>query len=164
LPLCDRESFGQCIILLNANTVKRDEGMETSEALINSIWVEVRKYPRAAINAFYRMAIRIKPGNNCAYFPKVGEWIAFLEAWQRPDRLEHARARRMVRDERQARLDDALRALRLGLMDNAAVAALPENWRTIAETQGLVQMDADGGWCARVPYAPAAAGDESTAA
>lgn len=161
---CDGEHLAMQIRNLDANLPKRNIDVIAARLQLREIYKAARTFPREAVDAFCAQAIRIKPGETKAWFPDVGDWIKFFEGWQRPGKLEHARAVRMVRDERQSRMNDVMRSLGLGHLDGNAIAALPERWKEIAETRGLLRRDSDGGYHARPLFALSAASAAEEAA
>jgi hypothetical protein len=110
--------------------------------------------PAAQVNYLADQALE-----RCKWFPTIAECLAIAAEWQRGDEpvLVKARAERVARDERQARLDDARRALRIGELDQDGIDALDERIRIILEAEGLLWRCERGSYAARPQTTPEAA-------
>jgi hypothetical protein len=93
------------------------------------------------------------------FHPSIKELLDLAKEWTRGDDsvLARARAARLARDERQARLDDARRALRIGELDQDGIDALDERIRIILEAEGLLWRCECGSYTARRQTTPEAA-------
>lgn len=107
--------------------------------LVEIYWSSLRKYPAAAMMDLTQWVME-----NCRWFPPLVDLRERLDKWDRNDDAvrDQAKARRAVEVEINARLDDAMDALRAGGIDQPTVDAWPERWRQIGITRGY--LDADG--------------------
>jgi hypothetical protein len=85
------------------------------------------------------------------FHPSIKELLDLAKEWTRSDDSVVARARagRLAREERHARLVDARKALRLGQLGQDAIDALDERIKAILETESLLWRCECGSYAAR---------------
>lgn len=85
------------------------------------------------------------------FFPSIHECLAILKEWPNRDHaaVQKTRATARASREHNARMDDAIRALRDGEVSEEAFAQWPERWQRIAETQGHARRNDDGTYSPR---------------
>lgn len=140
---CDERTMHQCLRTWQATLPRRASDDVSAVILAKAYRAKLGHYPAAAIAWLCSEAL-----SECEWFPTIAQCLAILGRWQRDDAAlrNKRRAAVLAMRERQARLDETIAALEQGLLDSEAIAALPERWREIAETRGLVRRDADGGY------------------
>jgi len=91
----------------------------------------------------------------CKWRPTPAEVLEIAAEWERNDKASRAKARAKaaLRQDRQSRLDDARLRLRRtcwGMdgkgVEESEVAAWPEGWLRIFETEGWLRMREGGGY------------------
>jgi hypothetical protein len=112
----------------------------TAELRVGALMRMLGHLPRAALDWMTDEALR-----RFQFHPSIKELIDLSTEWERDDDSVRAqqKAANLARRERQARMDDALRALHNGEVDDEAVKEWPDHWRSVAEARGLLLV-ADG--------------------
>lgn len=141
LPACEESVLEEELRLLTVLPRRRAD--EVTGALMVSAYKDVLgEYPVQAIRFLRHHALR-----HCKFMPSTAECVEILEGWQRRDGQAKAKAEVLRRNEMQARMEDTMARLQREALDQAAIDALPENWKRIAETRGLLRIterDDDG--------------------
>ncbi|WP_165912251.1 hypothetical protein [Novosphingobium sp. PhB165] len=116
------------------------------EVQAEAYWQTLRRNSLAAIKHLEVQAL-----NRCEWFPTIAECQCILSEFTGDSHLPNKRAsvRRRVQDERQARLDEAMGRLSTGEASQAEIDALPEKWKSIAETRSLLWRGDDGSYTLR---------------
>lgn len=141
LASCDPNHFGKVLWVLLAALPKRKSDDISGELLVNAYRRMLGHLPAEQID---HLAVEVLA--KCEWFPSIAECLKLVEGWTRNDDALKTKNRAgiIARNERQARLDETIRALELGELDADQIYALPERFRDIALTQGLIWADPDG--------------------
>lgn len=138
LPTIDRRQFDEMMRIFS--TLPHQSKDAVSGPLIVEIyWSSLRNYPAPAMVELTQWIME-----NCRWFPALTDLRERLAKWQRNDDAvrDKALAQHAVQVEINARLDDAMDALRDRTATQAEVNAWPQRWRDIGMTHGY--LDADG--------------------
>lgn len=135
---CSDGGFDRCMGALNV-LHKRNSGTDEAEVMLGVYRRQLGHLPSAQLVWMVDTAIaRLK------WFPTPSELLEIAAEWRRDDEAVRAKARAEIalRNDRQARYDAAMAALRRGEMDAAAIAALPLPWAEAAVRLGwLVRVE-----------------------
>lgn len=141
LASCDDRHFSQCLRILQAALPKRASDTLSGELFVAAYQRKLGHHPKEAISYMTDQAL-----DRFQWFPTIKECAEVIEGWSRNDDALKAKNRAgiIARNERQARLDETIAALEAGELSGDQIAALPERFRDIALTQGLIWADPDG--------------------
>lgn len=89
--------------------------------------------------------------DRCRWFPTIAECLEIASEWERNDSdfRDRENARADLRRENQARMEDAMTMLAGGQASQDQIDALPSQWKSIAETRGLLRYN-DGEYTIRL--------------
>lgn len=140
-PVADK-FFAACMRSLA--TMPSRAGDEDTEKLRYKLYHrKLSEFSEAALGYLVSQALE-----RHTFFPSIAECMAILREFP-----EHAFAQRQKRrasrrafDERQARMEDTMEALRRGKLSFEDIAALPEGVRRIAEARGFLRFESDGSY------------------
>ena len=145
LPRTDDQHMLQFLRVLS--TMPRQQADDvTAELRVEMMMRLLGHLPRVTLDWMAEEALR-----RFTFHPSVKELLDLAKEWTRGDDSIRARSRAefLARRERQARLDDARRALRLGNLDQDAIDALDERIKRICEGEGLLWRCDCGSYVAR---------------
>lgn len=146
LALPDNQFLAKCLRMMTTLPRRKDDSV-TGLLRVRAYQLAIGGFPCLALEYLVTEALR-----TCKFFPSTSECVDILRGWQRNDGALRAKraAEHAVRQERQARFDDALRRLTTGDCTQAEVDALPAGWKAIFETRGFLRLH-DGAYTLRVP-------------
>ncbi len=137
LPPCDDRHMTQCLGILDAALPRQSAGEANGKLRLAAYKRKLAHLPAEAISYLADQAL-----DRCRWFPTIAECVEIVSEWKRSDEPVQAKARAqaIARREREARMDDAMKALQRGDLDDDAVNAWPEAWQRIAETRALITI------------------------
>ncbi|MXP24829.1 hypothetical protein GRI39_02050 [Altererythrobacter indicus] len=140
LPPSSKEHFARCWSFLDANLPRREVDDDTAKLRIGAYRRKLGHLPQAIVSHIADTALE-----RCRWFPTIAELLSFAEEFERNDEavVVKRKAEALARREREARFEEARRSLLAGTLDQASIDALPDRWRVIFETQGLLRKDRD---------------------
>lgn len=138
---CDEDYFLKCMTVMQASLPRRASDDMSGEALVDAYRWKLGSQPRSAISHLTSVAL-----DRCKWFPTIAECMEIIGGWTRNDEALRTkrRAEVLARNERLARLDETIAALENGELDAEQIYALPDRFRDIALTRGLIWADPDG--------------------
>lgn len=141
LPACDEEHFAQCLGIMDAALPRQSADEINGKLRLAAYRRKLGHLPKEQINYLADQALE-----RCKWFPTIAECLTLAAEWQRGDAPVQvkARAEALARKERQARLDDARKALRRGALSQDGIDVLPDRTKQILETEGLLYRCPDG--------------------
>jgi hypothetical protein len=135
LPPAPEKHFLQCMRTLRLLPTRGDDEL-SGELRLALYRKHFGQLPAAALSYLVEQATL-----TCRFFPTPMECKAILDRWSRTDGPYRAQqlAQLVASREVQARFDHTMRQLRNGEMSQEQVDQLPERWKRIAATQGLLR-------------------------
>lgn len=150
LPPVSEKHLNQSVAVLDAALPRRNSDDASGKLMLAAYRKKLGHMPQEQIDFLCNAILE-----RCRWFPTIAECLEIAGEWSRRDARERARARNLVQRERQARMDDAHRRLRLGQIEQEEVDGWPEGWKRIAATQGMLHREPDKLWqIRRIPIAP----------
>jgi hypothetical protein len=133
LPDCDDDHFAKCFRVIAL--LPRRQADEVKGELQFGVYRKILAgWPGAAMSFLTETAAR-----ECKFFPTTNECLSILRRWERGDAQARSIARTIAGREWQARFGEAMRAMQYGDLDQAAIDALPEEWRKAGEAKGYLR-------------------------
>lgn len=134
------EHVTKTVRFLLANLSRRNSDELSGKLLLAAYQRKLASYPREQISYLCDQAL-----DRCKWFPTIAECLEIMAGWQRNDEAlrNRQRAEAAMRNELQARLDETLKRIDAGEVSQDEVDAMPEQWRRIAETLGLLRLNKD---------------------
>lgn len=145
LTPCDDKTFAQAIRMMGV-LKRRSQDDVSGKVLLRTYQHHLGRYGREAI-----LFLADRATEELDWFPTPNECIAILSRWQRNDHWlrVHRYATARAKAERRTRFDETMTALERRELDQAAIDALPEWPKRIAEERGYLRFDGEGGYVAR---------------
>lgn len=158
LPPCDEVHFAKCLRAMQAVLPRQQADDVGGELLFRTYRRQLGHYPAAALSYLTEQATA-----RFQWFPTIAQCLDILKLWRRADKAagDQMLARAAVRNELQARMEDAFRAMKDASITLFEIEALPESWRRIGVERGLLRRNEDGTYYLR---RTAAAGDQEAKA
>lgn len=149
LPLparCPEHVLMEVMTTLQACLPSQQRNAISAEVQAEAYNQALGRYSLAAIKHLQAQAL-----STCEWFPTIAECLRILDTFSGDGHLPSKQAcvRRRVLDERQARMDAALARLAAGDVTQADIDAMPEQWRSIAETRSLLWRGENGTYTLR---------------
>lgn len=137
LPKTDEQHMLQFMRLLSTMPRSKSD-VVTSELRIEMMLRMLGHLPKAAIDWMGDQALR-----RFAFHPSIKELLDLSAEWTRSDESVRARvkAKTLARNEREARMDEAMAALQRGDLDDETVSGWSDWWKQIAQTRGLITIE-----------------------
>ena len=137
LPACDTRHFDQCMRVLRAALPSQNADDLSGELLVAAYRRKLGHMPAEQISFIADQALE-----ECRWFPAIAECMDIAKRWERDDAAVRERnlALASVRWEKQHRMEEAMAAIRSGVMSEDEINAMPDRWISIAETRGLLMM------------------------
>jgi len=138
LKICTDEGFARCMAMLDILPRRR------ADELAGSVMLAAYRRKLGSLPNQQMTFIVDEALGRCKWFPTIAELLEISAEWRRDDEAVRAKGRAEValRNDRQARYDAAMAALRRGELDAAAIAALPLPWAESAARLGwLVRVE-----------------------
>lgn len=141
LPPCDEKHFGQCLRVMIAALPKQSADEVGGELFVAAYRRKLGHMAAEQISFLADQAL-----GECRWFPTIAQCLDIAARWERSDEFtrRQSRARSIVTCERQARMEDAMKALDRFEMTQDQFDALPDQWQRIADARGLVRWTAEG--------------------
>lgn len=147
---CPAEHLQKALMAMMAVLPRQGKDAATGTVMIKQYLLKLAKHPKGAIDHLWSTSIdRLK------WFPTVAECNEIIGEWvSRAAEQRHAKdiASSRIQREKQARFDDAMRALQKGQLNQAEIDALPDRWRLHAETVGHLWLLKNGEYRARPSF------------
>lgn len=142
---CSDEQFASIMRTLDI-LPQRDDDRVRAEIKVKVYRRKLAQYPYHALGRMASRAI-----DQCKWFPTVSECLSFLSDYPTMDqcRAMREKARNVLRNERQRRMEDAMTRLEQRELDEADIARLPDEWKRIGETRGYLWRWPDGRFTVR---------------
>lgn len=146
LEMADEVFLAQILRMMDVLPRRADDGVG-GKLRHRAYELVLGRYPRQALEFLATEALR-----SCKFYPSTTECVEILKRWQRDDDAVRCRvaAAAAVRNERQARFDDAMRSLSRGELSQDEINALPEAWKSVGETRSYLWRHEDGTYSARI--------------
>lgn len=149
---CDEGSFLEAMATMQASLPRRSSDQITAEIQVATYRKIIGTHPKVAIEFLAATAIREQQ-----WFPTPKECLDILARWERADGWTRKRSavRQRIGSELEARMAETMAALTGGPLDPAEIDAIPDRWKAIAETRGLLRKWPDGSFTQILPFDPA---------
>lgn len=137
---CDEAHFAKCFRSIAILPRRADDGL-TGKLRDGLYWAKLKGYSDAALSYLVSTALE-----RCHWFPSIAECIEILKAW--PNReigsRRQGKARVIVQNELQRRMDETLAVLRRREMAQPQIDELAERLKRIAAEKGYLWGWPDG--------------------
>lgn len=141
LPPVEEEHLMQSIAVLDANLPRKASDDASGSLRVAMLKRKLGQMPKEQFDFMCNAVI-----DKEEWFPPIAVFLRHASGWTRADARERARARNLIDRERQSRMEDAHRRLRLGQIEQAEVDEWPEGWKAIAATAGHLHRDPERLW------------------
>lgn len=142
---CDDEHFAKCLRSMAILPYRADDA--TGGALRHRLYAaKLQGFSNEAMGYLVSKALE-----QCQWFPTIAECLRILATWPNRDvaSARRGKAEVLVRDEMQARMNEALETLRRREIDQSEIDALPDLWKRVAAENCLLWAWPDGRFTAR---------------
>ena len=147
---CPPQHLDKALMAMMAALPRQGKDAVSSAVMLRQYVLKLAKHPKGAIDHLWSASIdRLK------WFPTVAECNEIIAEWtSRAAEQRHAKdiAGSRLKREKQARFDDAMRALQKGLLSQAEIDALPDKWKRHAVTLGHLWLLKNGEHRARPAF------------
>lgn len=144
LPRCDPHHLAKCLRYLSSNLSQRQGDERRDQLRVAAYQRFLGRLPKEQIDF-----ICLKAMERLRWFPSIEQCLAFAAEWKRGDAIDRENARARIRNERQARLEETLAQIAAGDLDQAAIDALDDRTKAIADAQNLLLRTENGGFIVR---------------
>lgn len=137
LPRPDEQTMARSLKWLDAALPRQKTDDATGDMRATLFLRKLGHLPTEALNFACNRAI-----DELDWFPTIKQMLTFAKGWTRNDdaiRLKVAAAN-LAKNERRRRLDEARLKLRRERVEQEWIESLPEQWRVIFETEGLLRQ------------------------
>jgi len=143
---CPDGRFVEMMVVLQSTLPSRNQNDVAQAVLLATYRKVLGHFPERVIRYLEKAAVV-----RFEWFPTVKQLLDLIAEVDTTDPLVRKRDAigRLVRNELQARLDDALARLEKGEGEQDWIDALPEQWKDIAETRSLLWRHEDGSFTRR---------------
>lgn len=147
---CPAEHLQKALMAMMAVLPRQGKDAATGTVMIKQYLLKLAKHPKGAIDHLWSASI-----DRLEWFPTVAKCNEIIAEWtSRAAEQRHAKdiAGSRIKREKQARFDDAMRALQKGLLGQAEIDALPDKWKRHAVTAGHLWLLKNGEYRARPAF------------
>ncbi|MCW1985580.1 UNVERIFIED_ORG: hypothetical protein M2348_001312 [Sphingomonas sp. R1F5B] len=147
---CSTDYLNKALVAMMAVLPRQGKDATTGAILFDQYARKLAKHSKGAIDYLWSTSIdRLK------WFPTVAECNEIIAEWtSRAAEQRHAKdiAGSRIKREKQARFDDAMRALQKGQLSQPEIDALPDKWKRHAVTAGYLWLLKNGEHRARPAF------------
>ena len=142
---CDEQVYAKAMRIM-ALLPRKSDGDDTGRLRDNLYRAKLGSFSNEAL-----MFLASKASEQCHWFPSIAECLKILATWPNRDVAEgrQVKAEVLVRNEMQARMNEAIERLQRRELDQAQIDALPRRWKLTAAEKCLLWAWPDGRFTVR---------------